>query len=1291
MTGPVRVLYAEDNPQNLKLVRAHFAEHAKDFTIETVRTGRECLGRLQRGAVDVVLLENRLPDMDGIDVLRQLRASGSHPPVVLITGMGDENLVVRALRLGAANYVPRAGQYLETLPEVLRAAAEGDSGEHGPRPGAASPVRILYAEHHQADLELTLRHFAEAAPHFAVDIVHTGAEALSRLAQPNSYDLLLLDLRMPDQSALDFVREARLRVAALPPIVIVTGQGDDATAIAALRLGAADYIVKRDGYLNKLPPTIERAIAHERLRRANQQLERALAEQSRVEEALRENEARLEQAQAQAHLGSWEIDQETQVAEWSPEMFRSYGRDPAAGAPTIAQFWELVDSRARKLLTVTSRAALEQDEPLSVEYETVPIQGKRRYLLATFGRVLDPAGRPIRLTGTVLDITDRRRAELAAAENERKLRFHLQNTPVAAIEWDADFRVTSWNLAAERIFGYSAAEAMGQHASFIVPESRRPGIEAAFARLMSQSGGQHGTNENVTRDGRTVVCEWFNTPLTDSDGRVIGVASLAQDVTERHRAERELRESEERYRLLVDESPYAIAVHQDGAVVFANRAAVELVHAKSAQDLIGLPIAAIVHPDGLAADQDRIARMIQGEQGLYPVDDRYVRLDGSVVDVEVTAAPFIYNGRPAIQVIALDISARKQAEAALRETEEHLRATFELAAVGISHIGPDGRLLRVNQKLCEIVGYTREELLQKSFPEITHPDDWQSDLEGARRLVAGETQTYSAEKRYIRKDGAEVWVDLTTSLVRTPEGEPDYFISVTDDITARKQAEAALELRSAALEATPSAIAITGRQGAIEWVNPSFVALNGYSQDEVIGRNPAELLESSAQGIPVRDLWGTVLSGAGWRGEVQNRRKDGSNYLAEATITPVRDASGVVTRLVWVARDITERKRLEAQFLQAQKMEAVGQLAGGIAHDFNNLLNVIMGTAALASEQLRPDDPVRNDLREITQASERAAVLTRQLLAFSRKQTIQPKVLDLGATVLAFEGMLRRLIGEDVDLRVDATAGAGGIVADPAQVEQVILNLAVNAKDAMPNGGALTIAVAPVSVGQARADTLPALEAGPYVSLTVTDTGTGMDEATRARIFEPFFTTKEVGRGTGLGLATVYGIVQQSGGSILVESEPGQGTAFTIWFPAAGESTPAASGAPAAAPARGAETILVVEDYAGLRALARRMLERAGYTVLAAANGNEALELLASHSGAVDLILTDVVMPGMDGSELAERLRETNPGLKVIFTSGYTDDSLLRHGIDASAGHLLVKPYSNEDLTRAVRTVLDSR
>ena len=398
---------------------------------------------------------------------------------------------------------------------------------------------------------------------------------------------------------------------------------------------------------------------------------------------------------------------------------------------------------------------------------------------------------------------------------------------------------------------------------------------------------------------------------------------------------------------------------------------------------------------------------------------------------------------------------------------------------------------------------------------------------------------------------------------------------------------------------------------------------------------------------------------------------------------------GEPVRGVGISLDVTERHTLEAQYQQAQKMEAIGRLAGGVAHDFNNLLTVILGFCELLLADLDPDDPRQADIAEIQKAGTSAAGLTRQLLAFSRKEIIEPTLLDLNVVVADMRAMLGRLIGEDVKVVLGLRPELAPVKADRGQVEQIVMNLAVNARDAMPKGGTLTIETANVELDEHYAKTHLAVKPGPYVALTVTDTGTGMTPQVQARLFEPFFTTKEVGKGTGLGLATVHGIVTRSGGSVNVYSEVGRGTSFTVYFPRADAAEMVVDAPPPVArPRAGTETVLVVEDAEGLRELARRLLERQGYTVLVAANADEALRLFEQNAS-IDVLLTDVVMPGASGPELTRQLVERRPALKVIYMSGYTEEAIVQHGVLKPGIAFLHKPFTSETLGRKIREVLD--
>ncbi|MFQ5790095.1 MAG: response regulator [Acidobacteriota bacterium] len=504
----------------------------------------------------------------------------------------------------------------------------------------------------------------------------------------------------------------------------------------------------------------------------------------------------------------------------------------------------------------------------------------------------------------------------------------------------------------------------------------------------------------------------------------------------------------------------------------------------------------------------------------------------------------------------------------------------------------------------------------------------------------------------------------------------------------RQRAAERIRLQSAALEAAASAIVITDDEGRIIWTNPAFWRLTGYGPEEAIGQTPRLLKSGQHDPAFYKNLWETILSGDVWRGEIVNRRKDGGLYTEEQTITPLRETQGKISHFIAIKQDVTERNNLQKQFLQAQKLEAVGQLAAGVAHDFNNLLTVVLGNSALLLSQLHAKDPRRHEIKQIGKAAERGASLTRQLLAFSRKQVLEPEVLGLNQVVADLQKMLRRLIGEDIELVTVLDPELGRVKVDPGQIEQVLMNLAVNARDAMPQGGRLTVETANQDLGEDYAATHVPVVPGRYVMLAVSDTGRGMDAKTQERIFEPFFTTKEDGKGTGLGLSTVYGIVKQSGGYIWVYSEPGQGAVFKIYLPRTEEAVPEPSRT-ARRLHRGRETVLVVEDEEEVRATAARILRDRGYTVLEARDGQEALKIGEGESRTIHLIITDVVMPGMSGHRLAERLGESRPEMRVLYMSGYTDSTIVRHGV--SAGHqLLQKPFTPEVLASKVRQVLDT-
>ena len=622
------------------------------------------------------------------------------------------------------------------------------------------------------------------------------------------------------------------------------------------------------------------------------------------------------------------------------------------------------------------------------------------------------------------------------------------------------------------------------------------------------------------------------------------------------------------------------------------------------------------------------------------------------------------------------------------------RGAFDHAAVGMAITLPSGRWAEVNRALSDLLGFDEEELLAIPFADLTHPDDLDANMDLFNRAMAGEIDRYQMEKRFIRKDARVVWAALDVVVVRDDAGDPSYLIAQMVDISERKHAEQMLresESRYRSLSLTaPVGIFQSDVEARVTYANPRVLQI--FEIEEQAGLGHGWLVRVHPDDVAaVMSGWLAAL-GAGEEFEHEYRLKlpGGAIRWVRCRAAPVQVIDGVTTGTVGTVEDITERKTLEAQLRQAQKMEAVGQLAGGVAHDFNNLLTVINVHAELALESAQSNECLKTDLSEISRAAGRAAALTRQLLAFSRKQVLQPQLLDLHDVIASVGPMLSRLIGEDIEVITRVARDVGYVRADPGQLEQVLVNLAVNARDAMPGGGTLVLEASNTDLCADRARPHEDVPAGRYVRLEVRDTGCGITPADRERLFEPFFTTKPVGQGTGLGLPTVYGIVKQSGGHIWVESEVGRGSTFTICLPRIAEAGNPASVAVRTFPGpRGAETVLVAEDEDAVRRLTRRILERQGYQVLEARDGRHAVELATRHAGPIDLLLTDMVMPEMNGRALAEQLCLLRPSLRVLYMSGYTDDDIVRRGMLGPRTGFLEKPFTPDMLARAIRVALD--
>jgi len=690
-----------------------------------------------------------------------------------------------------------------------------------------------------------------------------------------------------------------------------------------------------------------------------------------------------------------------------------------------------------------------------------------------------------------------------------------------------------------------------------------------------------------------------------------------------------------------------------------------------------------------------LARTVMTKERVRGEEIKIRRGDGTDGHIRMSSAPVqdAEGNIVAAVAIVVDLSEQRSAERALRTTDERFRFVAKATNDVIWDWDIKTNALVWNDSVETVFGHKQNRI----FPEIQwwydhiHPEDRERVIAGIHGVLDHGGTSWSDQYRYRRADGNYANVMDRGYIARDSTGEPQRMIGAMTDVTEKSRSEAAIRFQAQLLNAVQQAVVATDPEGLVIFWNDFAERLYGWPAEEAVGKPIQELTPSPFLREHSADIFERGAGGDSWTGEFLVQGKSGKAFPALLTTSPIRDERGTVLGFVLVSIDLSERRALEEQFRQSQKMDAVGRLAGGIAHDFNNLLTVIRLNTEIIMDGFDPTDPRSEDVKQIRSAAERASSLTRQLLAFSRKQILQPRVLDMNSVVSTVEPMLQRLIGEDITIASSCNA-RGYVVADPGQIEQILVNLVVNARDAMPQGGTISIETQNAMLDETYTSEHAPVVPGRYVMLAVGDNGVGMNRDTKEHAFDPFFTTKEAGKGTGLGLATVYGIVKQSGGYIWIYSEPGLGTTLKLYFPevsAAAAFTNAEYKPTAKLGARGSETILLVEDEEAVRGLTSRILEKQGYRVIVAEHGRQAMDIAAREEGRIDLVLTDIVMPGMNGRGLVERLAGIRPRIKSLYMSGYTDDDIIRRGFIEPSKSFLQKPFTSESLLQTVRKVLD--
>ncbi len=895
------------------------------------------------------------------------------------------------------------------------------------------------------------------------------------------------------------------------------------------------------------------------------------------------------------------------------------------------------------------------------------------------------------------DVTEQHLAEVSLKASEARFRTVVEKS-LGAITFSAgdDGRFYLSEPVA-RLLGYEPGTLPDAAGDDLLHPADRKRLDLLRQELETRPGGSVTAELRACqRDGSQ---RWLEVTLTNllADPAVEALVAHFRDVTDRKQTEEALGES----RHLLEQ---AQAIAHVGSWTGGLTPDDTLFYSDECYRIFGLPLGrpmtleafySQVHPADLPKVKEAIRRAIESE-ARYEAEYRIYRPDGELRWVHASAVAEHRTPDGPLRIIGVvrDVTERERSLEELRESELRYRRIVETASEGIWTLDASYRTTFMNRRMGEMLGYTPEETLGRPAFDFMDQEGLAHAHEVFGNLRQGKKQ--QIEFRLKRKDGTDLWSSIESIPLLDEAGRFEGALGMFTDIAERRLAEETRNRLAAIVESCGDAIIGEDLSGTIVSWNRAAHRLFGYTSEEAVGKKVDMLIPADRQSEAAR------LFERSRRGEhvepfeTVRLRKDGSAMPVSLTVSPIRDANGQVSGTSGIARDLTDQKRAEAelrrseeQLRQAQKMDAIGSLAGGVAHDFNNLMSVVVGYTNLMLAHLPEDAPDRKDIAEVLRAGEKAVALTRQLLAFSRRQVLQPAVLDLNQVVHGFEQMFRRLLGANIDLALVTHTPLGRVAADPSQIEQVIMNLVVNARDAMPRGGTLTIETSNRHIDASQAAQHIDLAPGPYVVLSVTDTGEGIEAAIRERIFEPFFTTKPVGKGTGLGLSTVFGIVRQSGGHVTLESTVGKGTTFQVLLPLCEQPVERSSVPVDVKGLEGSETILLVEDDEQVRKLTHAILRRSGYHVLEAQNPGEALILSEEYPDRIHLLLTDVIMPRVSGRTLSQRLWRERPDMKVLFMSGYADDPVgLQDVLDAGAA-FYAKPVVPATLQKKVREMLD--
>lgn len=909
-----------------------------------------------------------------------------------------------------------------------------------------------------------------------------------------------------------------------------------------------------------------------------------------------------------------------------------------------------------------------------------------RWIHAISAPVISGDGNFSTFNDVLIDITESKRIEKNLFHKTTMLDNILRSAnDISIITIDLNKVITYFNPTAEKIFSLSALDVIGKtitemHKNMAISASKVDEI----LETVRVTGEYTFTIKRKTPEGVKYIQSRIS-DIFNSNSKLVGYSLFTRDITESKQAENILRESEEKYKNLVESTAdWVWAFDLKGNLTFSNNAIKELLGFEI-QEVINGSTLSLTHPDDTKIAKTMIKNAIKSKKGWSNVEIRWIHKNKSIRIFESSSRPVFNEENVLIGFTGIDRDITEQIKTleALHKSEFDLRSLFNSMTDIVLELDYNGKYINIAPTSPELLYKPPATLIGKHLFDAFPKKDAIKFLKNIQKCI--DEKKHQTIEYSLTVEDKTIWFEGRI----TPKTQ-NTALFIASDITNRKQAQLERTRFMRAIEQTGETIIITNTDGIVEYINPAFERVSGYSKDEVIGRNPSILQSGLHEPSFYANMWAQITAGKNWTGQIVNKNKNGSLYTEKVTISPVLDSTGKITNYVAVKQDVSAEIELQEQLRQSQKMEAIGQLAGGIAHDFNNLLQVMNGYTDLILEELNPKHPTYDFVSEVKVAGHRASALVNQLLSFSKQQIMKPVDLDLNLLTGNLMKMINRVIGEHINCSFIPGHELETIYADSGQLEQVLINLCVNSRDALPEGGNITIETTNVLVNSKYRKTYPLAKEGEFVLLSISDDGTGMTKQTQENLFEPFFTTKSIGKGTGLGLATVYGIVKQHNGNIQVYSKLGKGSVFKIYFPIVKRI---ANGIPsnlADEAIGGTETILIAEDDDKVRDLTQKMLVAAGYTIIAARDGNEAINLLQEYPGKIDFLFLDIVMPKASGKEVYDSMDRNQKIIPTLFCSGYIPDGIHNNFVLDSTLNFIQKPYQPNKLLRTIRAILDT-